>query len=155
MIFRTVVLAVLVALPLCSEPAEIMYYNFFGEYLLENSHHIDIDVPHTNLGEIKSMLEKLRQGNLPIESDLVVIGYGPAGSPREFFAATAFTDYQVPLQQVLDHIPSRQPNAQWYFYFIDPSISRYVRERRAHHWSSPFSWLAQVGLQDLHYFGPY
>lgn len=154
MIWRTTALALCLALPLGAEPVEIMYYNFLGEYLIESPYQVDIEVPGSTLDDIQATLEKFRNSTYAMDSDLVVIGYGPEGSPSEFFAATPFVNYQIPLQNVLDHVPERIPNGKWYVYFINRSLSHYVRARQDHHWASPFRWLAQVGLQNLHYFGP-
>lgn len=155
MIWRTMFLAVAVSLPLFSEPAEIMYFNYFGDYLTEEPYEIDINVDDANLKEIQTILQKRRGTTSAMDTDLVVIGYGPQGEPSEFFAATSFVDYQIPLRMALSHLPTRKPNAKWYLYFINRSISPYVRARQDHHWSSPFRYLAQIGLQDLQYFGPF
>ena len=152
---RFTLLVILLSLPLFSEPAEIMYYNFFGDYLSERSFQIDVDIPNISLQEIHSILQSRRESKYPIDADLVIIGYGQRRYPEVFFAATSFINYEIPLNMALSHQPERVPDGKWYIYYIDRSLSGYVRARQDHHWSSPFRWLAQIGLQDLHYFGPF
>lgn len=140
---------------LMSEPATLMYYNSFGDYIVEDPYQVDIEVSDLSLKEIKTMLEKKRRANNAIDSDLVVIGYGDGGAPTDFFAATSFVNYEIPLKNALSHMPARMPNARWYIIYVDKYLSHHVRAKKDHHWASPFRWLAQIGLQDLQYFGPY
>src|SRR5690606_3121281 len=95
-----------------------------------------------------------RNTKVPMDSDLVIIGYGPKGYVQEFFAATASVHQEIPLAQALHREPEFRPDAKWYIYFVNRSYSHYVRAKEDHHWASPFRFLAQVGLQDLQYFGP-
>ncbi len=143
----------LFAVPIFAEPVEIMYYDFFGDYLVENSYTIDITIQNASLKEIKEILAKKRNKNNDIDSDLVVIGYGPENTPSAYFAASNFTTNTAPLKAALANMPTRMPNAKWYVYYVNKGLSAYVRKREDHHWSSPFRWLANIGLQDLQYFG--
>jgi hypothetical protein len=151
--WRITVLALWLALPLFSEPVQVMYYNSFGDYVLENVHQIDIDIQNTSLQQIRSTLQRFR-GGTAMDADLVLIGYGAQSAPTNFFAATAYVDYQIPLGVAISQMPERIPDGQWYIFYIDESLSHHVRARKDHHWASPFRWLAQIGLQNLHYFGP-
>lgn len=155
MIAFRLLMALFLALPVFCEPAEIMYYNSFGEYLTERPYQIDMDIHNASLREILAVLKTKRNKNDTINSDLVLIGYGAKGTPQDFFAATKFVNYEIPLRNALEELPTLRPDAKWYIIFVDKSLSHYVRAREDHHWSSPFRWLAQIGLQDLHYFGPY
>jgi hypothetical protein len=150
--WRAILLAMILSLPLCSENLEIMYYNFVGDYLVERSYQVDINVLNASLKEIKFLLEALRHDEEINNADLVIIGYGPKGYADEFFAATYSINDEVPLRIMLKHVPTYDADSKWYIYYIDKSLSPYIRARYDHHESSPFRWLAHVGMQDLSYF---
>lgn len=154
MLIRTA-LFFLLAFPIFSAPLEIMYYDALGDYITERSFYLDVDVENTSLAELRVMLENERKSNWPMDDDLVIIGYGDNSMPQEFFAATRFTDYAIPLKDALAHQPTITPTGEWRIYFVSKRLSNYVRARKDHHWSSPFRFLALVGLQDLQFFGPY
>lgn len=141
------------SLSLFSQPVEIMYYDFFGEYLKESSYEIDIQVENMSLAQIKAILANKRENQWPIESDLAIIGYGPNGYPNEFFAAFDYVNNQSPLKEALPYLPTRVLGSKWYIYFVNKNISNTVRKQKDHHWASPLRWLAQIGLQDLRYIG--
>lgn len=146
----------LLSMSLSAERVELMYYNFFGDYLIEDAYDFDIDIANATLVSMKALLQKERflqdKRDDLIESDLVIIGYGCNGTPDEFFAASTNSDSGKKLSEVLQSLPNRLENGKWRIYFIDPNISHYVKARKDHHWASPFRWLALIGMKDLRYF---
>lgn len=144
---------IFLSLTLFSQPAQIMYYNAFGDYITEKPYQIEIN-QDTSLSEMLFTLKKLRKNN-NVESNLVVIGYGEDSHPNNFFAATKNINYQLPLFYLLQsNMPIESKNKKWYIYFINSSLSHYVCAKEAHHWSSAFYWLSLIGLQNLINLGP-
>jgi len=130
-----------------------MYYDFFGEFLRESPHDLNVDIENMTLAQLKTLLLNIRDSKEKIESDLAIIGYGPNRAPTEFFAAFNNINDQTLVKQALAYLPIRAPNSRWYIYFINDRISYIVRDKKDHHWASAYRWLAQIGLQDLNYTG--
>lgn len=148
-----VIISLFLSLKLLSQPANIMYYNAFGDYITEKSYQIEIDET-TSLQDILLSLKKLRK-NDNIQSNLAIIGYGEDSDASNFFAASKNINYQIPIFSLLQpKMPIPSENKKWYVYFINSSLSNYVCAKKAHHWSSVFYWLSLIGLQNLINIGP-
>lgn len=147
-----------------SEPANVLYYDFFGDFLNEKSYDLDIDVDRHSIKDIKEMLAAKRAEDprcacfickaheKGIDANLVIIGYGKKGQARDFFAATKDINESTPLAQALGTLPVRKNGQAWRIFFINREISKYVTENLEVHWASPFSALAEIRKQDLKYF---
>ena len=148
-----ITISLFLSLGLLSQPAKIMYYNAFGDYITEKPYQIEID-EKTSLQDILLSLKELRK-NDNIQSNLVIIGYGENSEASNFFAASKNINYQIPIFSLLkSNMPILNKNKKWYIYFINSSLSYYVCAKEAHHWSSAFYWLSLIGLQNLINIGP-
>jgi hypothetical protein len=117
-------LMLLLSSSLFCEPVEIMYYHFFGDYLIENPYQIDVDIENMNLAQIKTILSNMRDNHWPIESDLAIVGYGQESSPKEFFAAFNSINDQTLFKQAFSSLPVPALGSRWYIYFVNDRISK-------------------------------
>lgn len=150
----------LTSIPSFCEIASVVYYDYSGDYFTEKYFEIDINPAVDSVANTLNALIQLR-GHEPhcsmckslgidnkIQSNLVVVGYGPKGKAREFFAATTNIYNSMPLAEVSGELPQID-GAKWHIYFINQAISHYFTDKKVHHWASPFGFLAALGLQNL------
>lgn len=138
----------LISLPMFADQAEINYLDFFYDYVIHESYRVAIDPAVDSLASLKAVVNERLGGE--ITSNFSLVGYGSEGAVEDFFAASRNTDSDIPLARVFS-APDNS-NKTWFIYFIDKSLNHYITDKKPLQPSSPFAFLAAVGMRSLIYF---